>query len=53
MNAIASHSEPATSGRDNLGTMALIEAGYRSMREHRPVDISEIAKASPALSRRG
>jgi predicted dehydrogenase len=53
MNAIAGHSEPATSGRDNLGTMVLIEAGYRSMHEHRPVDISEIADASPALSARG
>ncbi len=53
MNAIASGAEPATSGRDNLGTMALIEAGYRSMQERRPVDIAEITKASPAFSLRG
>lgn len=42
MNAIATGTAPATSGADNLGTMALIEAGYRSMREHRPVRLSEI-----------
>ncbi len=53
MNSIASKTEPATSGRDNLGTMALIEAGYRSMRERRPVDIAEITNACAAFSRRG
>ena len=53
MNAIASKTEPATSGHDNLGTMALIEAGYRSMRERRPIDIAEITRESPAVSRRG
>ncbi|MBV9759117.1 MAG: Gfo/Idh/MocA family oxidoreductase [Acidobacteriaceae bacterium] len=42
MNAIATRSAPATNGADNLGTMALIEAGYRSIREHRPVQVSEI-----------
>jgi predicted dehydrogenase len=42
MNAIASGTPPATNGADNLGTMAIVEAGYRSMHEHRPVQISEI-----------
>lgn len=42
MNAIATASPPATNGAENLGTMALIEAGYLSIREHRPVAISEI-----------
>lgn len=42
MNAIASGNPPSVSGADNLGTMAVIEAGYRSIREHRPVEITEI-----------
>jgi predicted dehydrogenase len=53
MNAIASHAEPPTCGHDNLGTMALIEAGYRSIKERRPVGISEIAETSPTRSPRG
>jgi predicted dehydrogenase len=48
MQAIATGAPPPTSGRDNLGTMALIEAGYRSMREHRPVAISEIQPRTSA-----
>ncbi len=42
MNAIATGTPPATNGADNLGTMAIVEAGYRSIRERRVVDISEI-----------
>jgi predicted dehydrogenase len=42
MDAIARKSQPAVSGADNLGTMATIEAGYRSIQERRPVDIAEI-----------
>ncbi len=42
MNAIASRSEPATNGADNLGTMAIIEAGYQSIRERRPIAIAEV-----------
>lgn len=42
MNAIASQTPPATNGAENLGTMALIEAGYRSIEERRAVRISEI-----------
>ncbi len=43
MNAISSGKEPPTSGADNLKTMAVIEAGYRSLRERRAVLISEIS----------
>jgi predicted dehydrogenase len=34
--------QPAISGRDNLNTMALVDAAYRSLDEHRPVRIKEI-----------
>jgi D-apiose dehydrogenase len=34
--------EPHTSGRDNLKTLALVEASYRSAREGRTVDVSSI-----------
>jgi len=50
MNAIATQTSPATNGPDNLGTMALIEAGYRSIRERRPVALSEIRDCSTAVS---
>ncbi len=40
--SLASRTEPAISGRDNLKTMALIEACYRSAEERRPVRIEEI-----------
>ena len=39
--ALATGSEPALTGRDNLRTMALVEAGYRSMQEGRAVKLSE------------
>jgi len=35
---------PAISGREILGTMALVDACYRSLDEHRPVRIAEIMK---------
>ncbi len=36
--------EPATcTGRDNLRTLAVVEAAYRSAREHRAVSLEEIA----------
>lgn len=41
MEAIVSGEEPPASGKDNLKTMAVIEAGYRSLRERRAVFISE------------
>jgi len=40
--ALASGTEPALSGADNLKTMALLDAGYRSMKEKRMVAPSEI-----------
>lgn len=47
MTAIESKSEPETNGADNLKTMAVIEAGYRSLHEHRSVSIKE---AIPGLA---
>lgn len=41
-HAIASGEAPALSVADNVETMALIEAGYRSMAENRTVKLSEI-----------
>ncbi len=46
MNAIASGRPPATNGADNLGTMAIVEAGYQSIREGRAVQISEVLTQS-------
>jgi len=40
--ALETNTEPAISGRDNLRTMALVEAGYQSAREHRAVALREI-----------
>jgi len=40
--ALETGEEPAISGRDNLKTMALVEAAYRSAEEHRAVEPSEI-----------
>lgn len=34
--------EPAISARDNLKTMALVDAGYQSAREHRAVNPTEV-----------
>jgi predicted dehydrogenase len=39
--ALASGTPPELSGADNVRTMALIEAGYRSLKEHRAVKLSE------------
>lgn len=52
MNAIASGTQPATNGADNLGTMAVIEAGYRSIGERRRVNISEIRDRAVAAQLR-
>lgn len=40
--ALATGQTPAISGRDNLKTMALVEAAYLSAAEHRAVALSEI-----------
>ncbi|MFB3921395.1 MAG: Gfo/Idh/MocA family protein [Terriglobia bacterium] len=44
LEALATGSEPAVSGRDSLKTMALLDACYKSIAEHRPVEIEEILK---------
>ncbi len=43
MDSITMDREPVIGGRDNLMTMALVEAGYRSIEQHRPVALKEIA----------
>jgi predicted dehydrogenase len=40
--ALEEKREPTISGRDNLRTMALVEACYTSAREHRAIEISEL-----------
>lgn len=40
--ALESGASPAIGGRDNLRTMALVEAAYRSVQERRSIDPSEI-----------
>jgi len=42
--ALENKSEPAIGGRDNLKTMALVEAAYMSAAEHRAVSVEEIEK---------
>lgn len=44
LDALATGTEPAVSGRDNLKTMALLDACYKSIAEHRPVEIEEMLK---------
>lgn len=43
LDSLAVGREPSISGRDNLRTMALIEACYRSLAEHRAVKLEEQA----------
>ncbi len=45
LEALATRAEPAISGRDNLKTMALVEACYRSLDEHRVVRLAEISES--------
>jgi len=47
MAALAAGSEPEIGGRDNLNTMALVDAAYCSAREHRAVSPQEIMQESP------
>ena len=42
--ALETGDPPAIDGRDNLDTMALVEAAYLSAREHRAVSLDEITK---------
>jgi len=53
MDAIAHNRQPASSGADNLGTMAVIEAAYASVRERRSVDVAEIYGEAKAAPRKG
>ena len=48
LEALASGKEPVISGADNLNTMALVDACYRSLDEHRPVRLQEII--SPVIT---
>jgi predicted dehydrogenase len=45
LDALATGTEPAVSGHDNLKTMALLDACYKSIAEHRPVEIEEILRS--------
>ena len=45
MRAIQDDAEPAISGRTTIGTMALVEAAYRSADEGRAVSLSEVMPA--------
>ena len=46
MDALATMRTPTISGRENLGTIALVEACYRSLDEHRPVRLDEVKEKS-------
>jgi predicted dehydrogenase len=50
LDAIARGRQPEGSGANNLGTMAIIEAGYQSIRERRPVDIAGVRDDAKAVS---
>lgn len=45
--ALEQGTEPAISGRDNLKTMALVDAAYRSATEHRAIPLREIEGGGP------
>jgi predicted dehydrogenase len=47
MDAIETGRTPMTSGRDNLGTIAVVEAEYRSAEERRGVRFDEITGGRP------
>jgi predicted dehydrogenase len=44
--AVKSGERPLLDGDDNVKTMALVEAGYRSLRENRPVKLAEFGVGS-------
>lgn len=44
--ALEANTEPEISGRENLRTMALVDAAYLSAREHRAISIDEITANS-------
>ncbi len=45
--ALETNTAPAISGRDNLVTMALVDAAYRSAEEHRAVALDEVLAPPP------
>lgn len=53
LDSVARDTEPEITGRDNLQTMALIEACIRSLEEHRLVRVAEIVEgiANRAVSK--
>ncbi len=51
MDAIATGRQPITSGRDNLGTIALVQAAYRSAAERRSVRVDEVTGGSGPAGR--
>jgi predicted dehydrogenase len=48
LDSLAMNRKPAISGRDNLNTLALVEACYRSVEQLRPVSPAEIMKETRA-----
>jgi predicted dehydrogenase len=52
MIALETNTTPAISGRDNLKTMALVDAAYRSAAEHRAVRLAEIDTAGKSIHAR-
>lgn len=48
LDALATGRAPSISGRDNLRTLALVEACYRSLAERRSVRVAEVAADAPA-----
>ena len=42
LDALETKTQPVISGDDNLHTMALVDACYLSIDEHRPVNLDEI-----------
>ena len=48
--AIERDEEPEIGGRDNLNTMALVDAAYRSAEEHRAVTPVEISNSGATTS---
>ncbi len=45
LRSLEGHHQPEISGQDNLKTMALVDACYRSVREHRAVGLEEMMNA--------
>jgi predicted dehydrogenase len=50
LRAVETNSEPEIGGRDNLNTMAAVDACYRSIAEGRTVSFSEVAAAQSSTN---